>query len=224
MTSGLVFGFDGVLVDSLIADSKIWCEVLLDYGYSGSSEELLPLISGSSPNQFLELVSQKIGYQIGGSAIESYDSLLSDRSSLFQQADAKITDILGSLQVPYAIVSNSSSSTVSLKAEYCGISQFINTNSFGSDLHLSPKPEPDLFLLAANYLGLEPGDCLAIEDTATGVEAGKKAGMDVVGLSAVDQFKDLRGHKADFTISDIKHLPVIIEALTGKSMGLEICV
>ncbi len=54
------------------------------------------------------------------------------------------------------------------------------------DEHLKGKPFPDIYLLAAQRLQLEPENCLVIEDTLTGVQAGKAAGMTVFAIYDVD--------------------------------------
>ena len=48
--------------------------------------------------------------------------------------------------------------------------------------YLRQKPDPDLFLLAAEKLGITPADCLVFEDSKAGIEAAKRAGMKVVGI------------------------------------------
>lgn len=58
------------------------------------------------------------------------------------------------------------------------------------------KPDPEIFLLAADKLGIEPADCLVFEDAEAGVEAALAAGMKCVGVGAVKQL-----HKADKVIA-----------------------
>jgi len=52
-----------------------------------------------------------------------------------------------------------------------------------------PKPAPDLFLHAAELLGLKPAQCVVVEDAAAGIEAALAAGMWTVGLGPVDRVK-----------------------------------
>jgi kojibiose phosphorylase len=52
-----------------------------------------------------------------------------------------------------------------------------------------PKPAPDLFLYAAKLLGLDPAECVVVEDAAVGIEAAIGAGMWTVGLGPVDRLK-----------------------------------
>lgn len=55
---------------------------------------------------------------------------------------------------------------------------------------INAKPDPEVFLKAAEGLGLEPKECVVFEDAAAGVQAGKAAGMYVVGIGTVDNLPD----------------------------------
>ena len=66
-----------------------------------------------------------------------------------------------------------------------GIWHFFKTAVTG-DEHLKGKPFPDIYLLAAQRLQIEPEECLVIEDTLTGVQAGKAAGMTVYAIYDAD--------------------------------------
>jgi beta-phosphoglucomutase len=65
------------------------------------------------------------------------------------------------------------------------------------------KPDPEVFLLGAEKLGLAPEDCIVFEDAAAGVEAGKNAGMRVVGIGSTDVLK-----QADYVIKGLYELVV----------------
>ena len=66
------------------------------------------------------------------------------------------------------------------------------------------KPDPDGYLLAAKRLNVEPEECLAIEDTAYGVQAAKAAGMRVVALLTTNTAQQLRA--ADLIINDFRDI------------------
>jgi beta-phosphoglucomutase-like phosphatase (HAD superfamily) len=60
---------------------------------------------------------------------------------------------------------------------------------YSGDMVERGKPYPDIFLLAAERMGIAPTDCIVIEDSAGGVQAGLAAGMTVVGLSAASHVR-----------------------------------
>ena len=65
-----------------------------------------------------------------------------------------------------------------------------------------PKPEPDVFLLAAKRLGVARNKCCVIEDTVTGVLAGKAAGMTVLGITNTFDAETLAQAGADQVFED----------------------
>ncbi|MEH3054602.1 MAG: HAD-IA family hydrolase [Patulibacter minatonensis] len=90
------------------------------------------------------------------------------------------------------------------------------------------KPDPDPFLLAAELLGLEPADCLVVEDAPAGIAAGRAAGMQVVGLRTTHDDADLSAahHVVDDLAALLAMLPVRVdfdvpEAVDDSADGLE---
>jgi beta-phosphoglucomutase-like phosphatase (HAD superfamily) len=67
-----------------------------------------------------------------------------------------------------------------------GIDQEFLGGVFGADPVPRGKPSPDIFLYAAAKIGVAPSDCIVIEDSASGVQAGVAAGMTVIGLCAAN--------------------------------------
>jgi len=76
-----------------------------------------------------------------------------------------------------------------------------------ADMFKASKPAPDCFLLAAEVLMTEPGNCVVFEDSFHGLEAGKRAKMKVVGLSTTNRKETIK-NLADIVIPDFKHFTV----------------
>lgn len=85
-------------------------------------------------------------------------------------------------------------------------SSTLQTNSAAtySDMVSRGKPHPDIFLLAADKLGMNPGSCLVIEDSASGIKAAVAAGMTAVGLCAASHVRD--GHQLRLREAGALHL------------------
>lgn len=66
------------------------------------------------------------------------------------------------------------------------------------------KPDPDLFTITADKLGVERGECLVIEDASSGIEAARRAGMKVVAISSDDNLGDLS--KADLVVEGFSEI------------------
>jgi beta-phosphoglucomutase family hydrolase len=81
---------------------------------------------------------------------------------------------------------------------------------------LRGKPAPDIFLAAADRLGVEPAACIAFEDAANGVQAAAAAGMLVVGVTTNVPAVSLVAAGARFTIADFVTLPAELDAMLPR--------
>lgn len=95
-----------------------------------------------------------------------------------------VINILHSLKekgIKVAIGSSSKNSPMIL--QQIGLSNFFDATADGNDISKS-KPNPEVFLLASEKLGMEPKDCLVVEDADAGIEAALSAGMKVLGVGS----------------------------------------
>ena len=82
------------------------------------------------------------------------------------------------------------------------------------------KPAPDGYLLGANRLGVDPADCLVVEDAPPGIEAGQAAGARVLGVTTTHQRAQLA--RADYLVPDLRFIRVVaggagLEAIVGET-------
>jgi HAD superfamily hydrolase (TIGR01509 family) len=82
---------------------------------------------------------------------------------------------------PMGVVSNAESANVEFVLRMSGIRSFLSVVLNGNEVQ-RPKPAPDIYLRAASLLGVAPKNCVVFEDSQTGVEAARAAGMRVVGV------------------------------------------
>jgi beta-phosphoglucomutase-like phosphatase (HAD superfamily) len=81
---------------------------------------------------------------------------------------------------------------------------------------LRGKPAPDIFLAAAERIGVRPAECVAFEDAANGVQAAAAAGMTVVGVTTNVPAGALTLAGARYTIADFVSLPAELDALLPR--------
>jgi HAD superfamily hydrolase (TIGR01509 family) len=95
-----------------------------------------------------------------------------------------LLEALTAAGTPFALASNSSRRFIDEVLERAGISELLPVTVSAAEVAAS-KPAPDVYLEAARRLGAQPTECLAFEDSPTGVLAGKAAGMTVIGIPSI---------------------------------------
>jgi len=117
-----------------------------------------------------------------------------------------------SARFPLAVASGNSLPLIQLALRKLEITQFfdavVSSESVGRG-----KPAPDVFLAAANALGVEPSRCIVVEDSVPGVLAAKSANMTCVALSGEDVIHETIAIKADHVITCLADLDRSIRAL-----------
>jgi HAD superfamily hydrolase (TIGR01509 family) len=107
-----------------------------------------------------------------------------------------------------AIASSSSPETIDAELNALGIGDAFSVRVSGDQVTRS-KPAPDVYLAAAQRLGVEPRGCLAIEDSPVGVSAAKAAGMTCVAVpTAWTRDGDFR--EADVTLESLRYFPMLV--------------
>ncbi|NDJ18646.1 beta-phosphoglucomutase [Myxacorys almedinensis] len=182
---GVIFDLDGVLTDTAEYHYRSWQrladeeELPFDRDANEalrgvSRRESLMLIVGDrtySEAQLHEMMERKNGYYVELIQTVSPHDLLPGALTLLEELrQAGIKTAIGS-----------ASKNARPVVEKLGIADQVDAIADGYSVE-HPKPAPDLFLFAAQELGLDPGECVVFEDAAAGVEAALAAGMWAVGL------------------------------------------
>jgi HAD superfamily hydrolase (TIGR01509 family) len=106
--------------------------------------------------------------------------------------------------VPKAVATNAEPANLNFVLDEAGLRKYFLAAIDGHQV-ANPKPDPEVFLKAADALGVTPEHCVVFEDSHTGVQAGLAAGMRVVGLMTThDDFSGVSLQIPDFTSPDLK--------------------
>jgi HAD superfamily hydrolase (TIGR01509 family) len=193
--AAIIFDFDGVIVDSEVPANLALAECLTEIGLDTSFEEALDRYCG---HRWADCVSQ-IEVGLGHSLPSDFESTYFTRSASLMErhltAVCGIDAFLDRVQhLPLAIASSSEPEWIAHKLERVSLCRYFGDRLFSAAHLPRGKPHPQVYLNAANGLGIAPGDCLAIEDSAIGATAAVAAGMHVVGLCAASHIRNREAH------------------------------
>jgi len=177
----IIFDCDGVLVDSEVLSCRCLSEVLAGYGIDLDLDQALDLFLGRS------MTAVRDHYEAHGRLIpEQFSTELSAGvRAAFLSALCPIegvSSVLEGLQIPHCVASSSDFDRVSFSLSLTGLAPHFERRLYTSQMVERGKPAPDLFLYAADKMQADPRRTLVIEDSVSGVMAGKAAGMTVWGF------------------------------------------
>ena len=189
---GVIFDCDGTLVDSETISMGVLQQLCAEHGLTLSMEEAMESFAGNELSVVLDILQDKLNRKL------PYDFLDTFRSRQLAELAQSLTaidgafDLVQSLTVPICVASNAPLSKVNLCLQVTSLDQFFSPDRILSAYTIKKwKPAPDLFLQAAKELSVAPQNCLVVEDSLFGVQAGVAAGMQVVALDRHSGFSQL---------------------------------
>jgi HAD superfamily hydrolase (TIGR01509 family) len=212
----LIFDCDGVLVDSEHLACAALADLMTALGHSMTAEDAMLAFAGRSLKDVLaraeELLSRPIPKDMGERA--ALELMMRFRREL--KAVAGVKDAIAALPYRRCVASSSTPDRLMLSLEVTGLSPLFGDNVFSAVEVANGKPAPDLFLLAAQRLGVEAASCIVIEDSVLGVKAARAAGMAVIGFAGgshanQDLAERLAAAGAEPVIHSMARLPAAVE-------------
>ncbi len=193
----VIFDNDGVLVDSEPISNRLLAAYLTELGHPTSYEESIRDYMGSAMHRIHELVLERTGQRLP----EDFDDVFHTRVfTAFEQelvAVAGASEVLEKLAadgVPYCVASSGSHERIRVGHRTTGLDRWFDEERIFSSQDVGRgKPAPDLFLYAAERMGVAPQRCVVVEDSPLGVRAAVAAGMDVYGFTAMTPADKLAG-------------------------------
>ena len=188
----IIFDCDGVLVDSEVLSCRCLSQVLARYGIDLGVERALDLFLGRSTAAVVEHYKA-----LGHSMPEQFSAeLAAGVRAAFVSALCPIegvNSVLEGLQIPHCVASSSDFDRVSFSLSMTGLAPYFDGRLYTSQMVERGKPAPDLFLYAAEKMRADPRHTLVIEDSVSGVKAGKTAGMTVWGFVGGSHYQSRDG-------------------------------
>ncbi|MFT4011879.1 MAG: HAD family hydrolase [Paracoccus sp. (in: a-proteobacteria)] len=181
MARGLIFDCDGVLVDSEPLAAAELEAMFARLGVLVPAEAIYRDFLGRSVQNVVEVAARDHALDIAPE-LPGFSAGLMARFAGELHAVPGMARAIAALPGPRAVASSSAPERLALSLGLTGLAALFGPHVYSATQVRRGKPAPDLFLFAADRLGLAPADCVVIEDSPAGVLAARAAGMRVVGF------------------------------------------
>jgi HAD superfamily hydrolase (TIGR01509 family) len=177
----IIFDCDGVLVDSEVLSCGCLSAVLAGHGIALGLDEALERFVGRSVAAVREHYGER-GRPLPDRFPTELKSRVRETFAASLLPIEGVAALLGSLKLPICVASSSDLDRVSFSLAMTGLAEYFDGRIYTAQMVKHGKPAPDLFLHAAAEMGADPRHTLVIEDSVSGVRAGKAADMTVWGF------------------------------------------
>ena len=178
----IIFDMDGVILDSETISDKTWA-IAQDEMDVSTDKDYINMCRGSNRNDTLKILRDVFGQDFDA------DAFLNRATVLFHMYE----DTQGIPLMPYAqqileylkpkyrlaLASSTNGRAVKRQLTNTGVIDYFKTRTTGDQV-VHSKPDPEIYLMACRSLGLEPAECVAVEDSPNGIRSAYAAGMPVI--------------------------------------------
>lgn len=204
----IIFDCDGTLVDSEVIHNQSISDLLTGMGHSRFDlEYALAHFVGKGMEEVFRHLEAEIGSSLPARFLPDYVRMVEQRMESSLKAIDGVHEVLAGLpeKIKKCVASNGEMSNVTTAIRVTGLEPYFpSALIFTKDMVARAKPAPDLFLHAAAKTGVHPSRAVVIEDSVTGVRAGKAADMVVIGLTAASH--DKKSHDAALRAAGADHV------------------
>lgn len=186
MTDAVIFDCDGVLVDSETICLRVELECLAEIGLILDRDSHADRYLGTTARDFFGFLEEDHLRQLGRPLPAGFGDHLHARINAEMEAVAAIEgvhDVIGALKVPKAIASGSSTAGLEMKLKKTALYDVFAPHIYSAQIVARGKPAPDIYLHAAEQIGVAPERCIAIEDSVNGATSAVAAGLTVIGFT-----------------------------------------
>ncbi|KVE37489.1 HAD family hydrolase [Burkholderia sp. TSV86] len=222
MLDHLICDCDGVLVDSEVIADRVLFDTLSATFPAIDFEADAKAAFGQQTSRFLAGLETRHDIAMPANFLETIEHNI--EIALAQQLKPinGVRDALSKIPLPAAVVSNSRLERVRRSLERASLTDVFGERIFSAQQVARPKPYPDVYLHAAQALGVEPARCVVVEDSVSGLNAARAAGMKTIAFVGASHIPEgyadtLRNMGIARIICSMEELPALVDAgMQGK--------
>jgi len=207
MQSAVIFDMDGVLVDSYHAHYQSWVAMAQREGFTFTEEQFAPTFGRTSR----EIIAHFWGADLTDERIAEMDAAKEAEYRRIVEDDfpampgaRELIERLAANGFPLAVGSSGPPENVAMVLDQLGVGACFRAVVTGMDVTRG-KPDPQVFLIAAERLDVAPPRCVVIEDAPAGVAAARAAGMKSIGLVSTGRTREELA-EADLVVRHLSEL------------------
>lgn len=221
----VIFDMDGCLVDSEPMSLETLADMMEAEGLSATPDGLRKTFLGMSIQSIVRHISRALDRDDLPDFARDFETRLLARYPAELRMIPGIPALLDDLEargIAVAIATGSSVRRLGITLDVAGLAERFGDRVFSADQVKHGKPAPDLFLLAADRLGVAPGACAVMEDSPHGIAGARAAGMRAVGFTGGSHLSGMRDdHARRLTdagaVAVLSTLTGMADALLGQS-------
>lgn len=220
----VLFDCDGVLVDSEPITHRVLVAMLRELGWAITEEEAMQVFIGKAVKDEAEIIHRKTGVHIDRVWLDRFwarrNEALERELVAIPGAVMAVRELHQRLDGRIACASGADRRKVELQLAKVGLLELFEGRIFSGHETPRSKPHPDVYLAAAEALGVPASRCAVVEDTVTGATAGVAAGATIFGYSpggpGHSGSQALLSVGAATTFEDMAALPALLVAWAGR--------
>lgn len=207
MIKAIIFDLDGVLIESEKLKAASWKRIFQEYGIDNGDEWYISNIGMTR----LDLCKKAIqDFSLPATAEELYEKKIKTYSEILENAeliDSAINFLKSIPRDKYKIGLAASTNKIIIEKQMKALINHFDVIVSGEDEVTNNKPDPEIYLLTAKKLGINRDECVAIEDSSSGLESAKNAGMKCIVVST-EYTKNQDFSKADIVVDNMSELSI----------------
>ena len=215
----IIFDFDGVIADSETLACAVLAEIISELGRPITTDDAIRLFTGLRARECYAAIEKMINRPLPPDFVSI---LRKRRSASFEReltAVAGVQDYIRTFaSTPQCIASQSSLDYLAFCLKIIGLTESFQDAAFSAAGMERGKPHPDIYLYAAEKMGVAPARTMVVEDSVIGVQAGVAAGAIVIGLLAGSHI--LGGHEQRLREAGAHHIARTFAEATDVTRSL----